>query len=133
LKSHKAPSPKSRASNGAGITGAVGAVEDKVEDTVGTIGSKVDAIVDKTRSAAGTVAKGTAAAAVATVVAGVAGRALISSRKPKRVLGVPVRRRGTGMKSLAKRVSDIAEHVEKNSLDVSKASGQAKHAAAMLS
>jgi hypothetical protein len=90
-------------------------------------------IVDNTRSAAGTVAKGAAAAAAGTAVAAVAGRALISSRQPKRVLGVRMPRRRTGMKAIAKRVADIAEQVEKSSLDVSRASSQAKQAANILS
>jgi hypothetical protein len=100
-----------------------------VEDTAGSIGSKVDALAGKARSGAGTVAKGAAAATVGTAVAAVAGRALISSRRRKHVLGVPMPRRRTNMKTIVKQFSSVAGDIEKKSLDLSKASGRAKQAA----
>jgi hypothetical protein len=102
-------------------------------DKVGTVGSTVDSIVDTARNGAGTVAKGTAAAAVATAAAAFAGRALISSRRRKRVLGVPMPRKRTNVKSVAKQFSSLAGELEKTSLDVSKASGRVKQAGKILS
>jgi hypothetical protein len=81
---------------------------------------------------AGTVAKG-AAATVGTAVAAFAGRALISSRRRKRVLSVPMPRKSTNVKSVAKQFSGIAGELGKKSLEVSKASGRAKQAAKVLS
>jgi hypothetical protein len=121
----RSASANSRASNGDGIS-------EKVGDKVGSIGSRVDSLAEKARNGAGTVAKGAAAATVGTAVAAVAGRALISSRRRKRVLGVPMPRRRTSMKSVAKQVSGMAGELEKKSLNVSKASGRAKQAAQIL-
>jgi hypothetical protein len=121
----RSASPKSRASNGHGISEQVG-------DKVGSIGSRVDSIAEKARNGAGTVVKGAAAATVGTAVAAVAGRAVISSRRRKRVLGVPMPRRRTSMKSVAKQFSGLAGELEKKSLNVSKASGRAKEAAKIL-
>jgi hypothetical protein len=90
-------------------------------------------MADKARNGAGTIARGTAAAAVGTAVAALAGRALISRRGRKRVLGVPVPRKPTNVTSVAKRLSRVAEGLEKQSLEVSKASRRAKEAANMLS
>lgn len=98
---------------------------DGIGDTVGSIGSKA-------RSGAATVAKGAAAATVGTVVAAVAGRALIASRRRKRVLGVPMPRKHRNMKSVAKQVAGLAGQLEQKSADVSKASGRAKQAAKVL-
>jgi hypothetical protein len=115
------------------VAGKVEAVGDTVGDTVDSIGSRVDSIAEKARKGAGTAAKGAAAATVATAAAAIAGRALISSRRRKRVLGVPVPRRGTSMKSLAKQFSSMAGDIEKTTLDVSKASGRVKQATSSLS
>jgi hypothetical protein len=62
-----------------------------------------------------------------------AGRALISSRRRKRVLGVPMPRRQSSIKGLAKQFSGIAGDVEKTTLDVSNASRRVKQAANILS
>jgi hypothetical protein len=70
---------------------------------------------------------------VGTAAAAFAGRALIASRRRKRVLGIAMPRKHKGMKSVAKHLSGMAGELEKKSLDVSKASGQAKQAANILS
>jgi hypothetical protein len=98
------------------------------------IGETIGSVADKARNGAGTIAKGAAAAAVGTAVAAVAGRALIASRKRKRVLGVPMPRRhkSTSVKGVAKQVAGMAEQLEQKSADVSKASERAKQAAKIL-
>jgi cytoskeletal protein RodZ len=125
----RSASTKSRASDGGGISETVGAVGDKV----GSIGSTVDSIAENARSGAGTIAKGAAVATMGAAVGAIAGRALIASRRRKRVLGVPMPRKHTNMKSIAKQLSGMAGELEKKSLDVSKASGRAKQAAKILS
>jgi hypothetical protein len=125
----RSASAKSRASDGGGISEKVGAVGDKV----GSIGSTVDSIAENARSGAGTIAKGAAVATMGAAVGAIAGRALIASRRRKRVLGVPMPRKHTNMKSMAKQLSGMAGELEKKSLDVSKASGRAKQAAKILS
>jgi biopolymer transport protein ExbB/TolQ len=129
----RAASAKSRAAKNNGVSQTVESVTDTVGDTVGPIGSTVDSVVEKARNGARTVAKGAAAATVATAAAAIAGRALISSRRRKRVLGVPMPRRQTSMKGLAKQFSGMAGDLEKKTLDVSNASGRVKQAANILS
>jgi hypothetical protein len=73
------------------------------------------------------------AVAVGTAVAAFAGRALISSRRRRRVLGVAMPRKRTNVKSVAKQFSSMAGELEKKSSDVSKASGRVKQAATFLS
>jgi hypothetical protein len=90
-------------------------------------------MAENARSGAGTVAKGAAMATIGAAVGALAGRALIASRRRKRVLGVPMPRKRTNMKSMAKQLSGMAGELEKKSLDVSKASGRAKQAAKILS
>ncbi|HVD57776.1 MAG TPA: hypothetical protein VNC17_13095 [Thermoleophilaceae bacterium] len=72
-------------------------------------------------------------ATMGVAVGAIVGRALIASRRRKHVLGVPMPRRHTNMKSMAKQLSGMAGELEKKSLDVSKASGRAKQAAKILS
>jgi hypothetical protein len=129
----KAATAKSRAAKNDGVNGTVDAVTDTVGDTVGSIGSRVDAIAEKARNGGAGAVKGAAAATVATAAAAIAGRALISSRRRKRVLGVPMPRRHTSMKSLAKQFSSMAGDVEKKTLEVSNASSRVKQAANVLS
>ena len=106
----------------------------KPEEHGSSIGDKVTLIAERTSESAGTVAKGAAAATAATAVAALAGRALIASRsRRKRVLGVPMPRRQSSVKGVAKRFAGMAGDLEKRSLDLSKASGRAKEAAKMLS
>jgi hypothetical protein len=111
------------------VVDKVEAAGETVVDKVGSIGATAGVLADKARGGAGTVAKGATAAAVGTAVAVIAGRTLISSRKRRRVLGVPMPRRHTSVKSVAKQFSGVADDLQKKSLDVSKASGRAKQAA----
>jgi hypothetical protein len=94
---------------------------------------KVEALTDKARDSAGTVARGAAAATIGTAIAAIAGRKLIASRRSKHVLGIPMPRKRTSMKSVAKQFASIAGDVERKSTDLSKVSAKAKQAAKSFS
>jgi hypothetical protein len=129
----RAASSRSKSSGQAKVAEHVPGAE-AIEEKVSSMGGSVDAIAEKARHGAGMVAKGAAAAGVGTAAAALAGRALIMSRRRKRVLGVPIPRthRGFDMKQVAKQVAGVAERVERQSSDISRASGRAKQAAQML-